>query len=49
MATKKLCPAWKKSGSVRFKTTMHSCVTYKVMDRRGWSEVDEESDWDIFW
>lgn len=35
--------------NVRFKTTMHNCVAFKVMLARAWVEVFEESDWDIFW
>ncbi|GMH45825.1 hypothetical protein BSKO_13788 [Bryopsis sp. KO-2023] len=39
----------KKSGSIRFRTTMHNCVAYKVMTRRGWTEVHDDYDWDVFW
>ena len=35
--------------NVRFKTTMHNCVAFKVMLARAWVEVFEDSDWDIFW
>ncbi|KAK9808967.1 hypothetical protein WJX72_007153 [[Myrmecia] bisecta] len=36
--------------NVRFKTTMHNCVAFKVMQSRGWTEVfDTDYDWDIFW
>ena len=36
-------------GNARFKTTMHNCVAFKVMLARGWTEVFEENDWDVFW
>lgn len=35
--------------NIRFKTTMHNCVAFKVMLARAWVEVFEDSDWDIFW
>ena len=35
--------------NIRFKTTMHGTVVYQVMLWRGWTEVEEEYDWDIFW
>lgn len=35
--------------NVRFKTTMHNCVAFKVMLARTWVETFDESDWDIFW
>lgn len=36
-------------GNLRFKTTMHNCVAFKVMLARGWTETFEEHDWDFFW
>jgi len=41
-----------KSGSrrrIRFKTTMHNCIALRVMQQRGWQEVEEDYDWDLFW
>jgi len=28
---------------------MHNCIALKVMQQRGWQEVEEEYEWDIFW
>lgn len=35
--------------NVRFRTTMHGTVVLQVMLWRGWTETDEEYDWDVFW
>eukprot|EP00892_Ulva_mutabilis_P002744 jgi/Ulvmu1/12470/UM009_0122.1 len=34
---------------IRFRTTMHGTVVLQVMLWRGWTEVEDEYDWDIFW
>eukprot|EP00891_Asterochloris_glomerata_P000817 jgi/Astpho2/817/e_gw1.00016.109.1_t len=34
---------------IRFRTTMHNSVAFKVMQNQGWTEVFDEYDWDIFW
>ena len=34
---------------IRFKTTMHGTVVWQVMLWRGWVEVDDDYDWDVFW
>jgi hypothetical protein len=34
---------------IRFKTTMHGTVVWQVMLWRGWTEVDDDYDWDVFW
>ena len=34
---------------IRFRTTMHGTVVLQVMLWRGWIEVDDEYDWDVFW
>lgn len=35
--------------NIRFRTTMHGTVVLQVMLWRGWTEVDDEYDWDVFW
>jgi hypothetical protein len=35
--------------NIRFKTTMHGTVVLQVMLWKGWTETDEEYDWDVFW
>ena len=35
--------------TIRFRTTMHNSVAFKVMQNQGWTEVFDEYDWDIFW
>lgn len=39
----------KARSQIRFRTTMHGTVVLQVMLWRGWTEVEEEYDWDIFW
>jgi len=39
----------KTRSNIRFKTTMHGTVVYQVMLSRGWTEVEDEYDWDLFW
>lgn len=39
----------KPRSQIRFRTTMHGTVVLQVMLWRGWIEVEEEYDWDIFW
>jgi hypothetical protein len=39
----------KPKANVRFRTTMHGTVVLQVMLWRGWTEVDDEYDWDVFW
>jgi hypothetical protein len=38
-----------KGTSIRFKTTMHGTVVWQVMLWRGWTEVEDDYDWDVFW
>lgn len=28
---------------------MQNCIALKVMQQRGWQEVEDEYDWEIFW
>lgn len=34
---------------IRFKTTLHGSVVWQVMLWRGWTEVEDDYDWDVFW
>ena len=38
-----------RAGNVRFKTTMHGTVVWQVMLWKGWVEVEDDYDWDVFW
>lgn len=39
----------KARSQIRFRTTMHGTVVLQVMLWRGWIEVEDDYDWDIFW
>lgn len=39
----------KPRSGIRFKTTLHGSVVWQVMLWRGWTEVEDDYDWDVFW